>query len=201
MTTDTNDELETKTPLTDTNGEHGEIETRPDLVWDKEAPGLCVRVYGDGSKSFILVYRVDDRQRLLKIGRVRRGRLRQPASERKNFVPSSTRAATLRPTITNAIRFAPSRTSSDTSPKSLPKNPRRVGRREAVLADCCSLLSYATACAFRFLRQPSRKITPLFCAGVHLASRSYTSAATHMNTRPTPNIATHSGDFNTASIG
>ena len=69
MTTDTNDELETETPLTDTNGEHEEIETRPDLVWDKEAPGLCVRVYGDGSKSFILVYRVDDRQRLLKIGK------------------------------------------------------------------------------------------------------------------------------------
>jgi plasmid stabilization system protein ParE len=28
-----------------------------------------VRVYGDGSKSFILVYRVDDRQRLLRIGK------------------------------------------------------------------------------------------------------------------------------------
>jgi hypothetical protein len=69
MTTDTNDELETETPLTDTNGEHEEIETRPDLVWDKEAPGLCVRVYGDGSKSFIFVYRVDDRQRFVSIGK------------------------------------------------------------------------------------------------------------------------------------
>ena len=50
-------------------GRHGEIETRPDLVWDKEAPGLYVRVYGDGSKSFILVYRVDDRQRFVRIGK------------------------------------------------------------------------------------------------------------------------------------
>jgi plasmid stabilization system protein ParE len=68
MTTDTNDELEAETPLTDTNGEHEETETRPDLVWDK-APGLCVRVYGDGSKSFILVYRVDDRQSFVRIGK------------------------------------------------------------------------------------------------------------------------------------
>jgi plasmid stabilization system protein ParE len=69
MTTDTNDELETKTPPPDENGEHEEIETRPDLVWDKEAPGLCVRAYGDGSKSFILVYRMDDRRRFVRIGK------------------------------------------------------------------------------------------------------------------------------------
>jgi Arm domain-containing DNA-binding protein len=55
MTTDTNDEWES--------------ETQPDLVWDKEAPGLCVRVYGDGSKSFIFVYRVDDCQRFVRIGK------------------------------------------------------------------------------------------------------------------------------------
>jgi hypothetical protein len=69
MTTDANDELETEMPLTDMNGGHKEIETRPDLVWDEEAPGLCVRVHGDGAKSFILVYRVDDRQRFVRIGK------------------------------------------------------------------------------------------------------------------------------------
>jgi hypothetical protein len=69
MTTDTDDELKTDTPLTDTNGEHEEFETQPDLVWDQEAAGLCVRVYGDGSKLFIFVYRVDDRQRFIRIGK------------------------------------------------------------------------------------------------------------------------------------
>jgi hypothetical protein len=57
---------ETETRPTDTNAEVGE--RRPDLVWDAEAPGLCVRVYGDGAKSFIFVYRRDDRQHFIRIG-------------------------------------------------------------------------------------------------------------------------------------
>ena len=69
MTIDANDRSEADTPLTDMNGEVEETETRPDLVWDKEAPGLCVRVFNDGSKSFIFVYRVDDRQRFVRIGK------------------------------------------------------------------------------------------------------------------------------------
>jgi hypothetical protein len=69
MTTDADEELETDTPLIDTNGANEEIETRPDLVWDKEVPGLCARVYGDGSRLYILVYRVDDRQRFVRIGK------------------------------------------------------------------------------------------------------------------------------------
>jgi hypothetical protein len=40
----------------------------PDLVWDNEAPGLCVRVHGNGEKSFIFVYRRDKRQRFVRIG-------------------------------------------------------------------------------------------------------------------------------------
>jgi hypothetical protein len=28
------------------------------LVWDDEVPGLCVRVYGNGAKSFIFIYRL-----------------------------------------------------------------------------------------------------------------------------------------------
>jgi Arm DNA-binding domain len=69
MTTNTNGGLETETPPIDINGDREEIETRPDLLWDNEAPGLCVRVHGDGSKTFILVYRVDDRQRFVRIGK------------------------------------------------------------------------------------------------------------------------------------
>jgi hypothetical protein len=43
--------------------------TRPNLVWDDEAPGLCVRVLGNGEKSFIVVYRRDNRQRFVRIGK------------------------------------------------------------------------------------------------------------------------------------
>ena len=39
-----------------------------DLLWDDEARGLCLRVYGNGSKSFILVYRIDGHQRFIRIG-------------------------------------------------------------------------------------------------------------------------------------
>jgi hypothetical protein len=46
-----------------------ESQPRPDLIWDHETRGLCLRVYGDGSKSFIFVYRVRDRQRFLRIGK------------------------------------------------------------------------------------------------------------------------------------
>src|ERR1041385_2600166 len=54
------------------NLEIGETETRPDLLWDNEAPGLCVRVHGAGSESFILVYRIDDCQRFVRIGKTPR---------------------------------------------------------------------------------------------------------------------------------
>jgi Arm DNA-binding domain/GYF domain 2 len=39
-----------------------------DLLWDDETRGLCVRVYGDDSKSFIFVYCIDGRQRFIRIG-------------------------------------------------------------------------------------------------------------------------------------
>jgi hypothetical protein len=50
------------------NTEPAESEIRPNLVWDNEAPGLCVRCYGDGAKSFIFVYRIGNRQRFIRIG-------------------------------------------------------------------------------------------------------------------------------------
>ena len=50
------------------DAEIAETGTRPDLVWDNEMPGLCVRVYGSGKKSFIFVYRRDNRQRFVRIG-------------------------------------------------------------------------------------------------------------------------------------
>ena len=49
--------------------EVAETGARPDLVWDNEAPGLCVRVHGNGAKSFIFVYRRDGRQHFLRIGK------------------------------------------------------------------------------------------------------------------------------------
>ena len=70
MTTQTNAELvETETRPTATNDEVVRRETRPDLVWDNETRGLCVRVYGDGSQSFIFVYRIDHRQHFIRIGK------------------------------------------------------------------------------------------------------------------------------------
>ena len=68
MATDTNDEVVESRPM-DTNSEVAEAETRPDLVWDKEVPGLCVRVHGNGAESFLFVYRLGDRQRFLRIGK------------------------------------------------------------------------------------------------------------------------------------
>ena len=52
----------------DTDTEIAETETRLDLIWDNEMPGLCVSVYGSGKKSFIFVYRRDNRQRFVRIG-------------------------------------------------------------------------------------------------------------------------------------
>ena len=53
---------------TDTTAEVAETETRPDLAWDDEVCGLCVRVYRDCAKLFIFVYRIGDRQRFIRIG-------------------------------------------------------------------------------------------------------------------------------------
>jgi hypothetical protein len=41
---------------------------RSDLIWDDEAHGLCVRVYPDGSHSFIFLYRIDGCQRFIRLG-------------------------------------------------------------------------------------------------------------------------------------
>ena len=66
MTTEpTNEVPDADTRPTDTDVENG---ARPDLVWNNEAPGLCVRVHGNGEKSFIFVYRRDNRQRFVRIG-------------------------------------------------------------------------------------------------------------------------------------
>jgi hypothetical protein len=45
-----------------------DLAPRADLLWDDEARGLCLRVYGDGSKSFVFIYCVDGHQRFLRIG-------------------------------------------------------------------------------------------------------------------------------------
>jgi hypothetical protein len=45
------------------------LRAEADLLWDDEVHGLCVRVYGDGSQSFIFLYRLNGRQRFIRIGR------------------------------------------------------------------------------------------------------------------------------------
>jgi hypothetical protein len=79
-----------------------ETEPQPNLVWDDQVRGLCVRVYGDGS-----------------------GRWRQPETGQSLCAPSSKRAATQRATIANAITFRLSRTSSNTSRSNCGSNERR----------------------------------------------------------------------------
>jgi hypothetical protein len=59
----------TETRATDRNTEPAESEIRPNLVWDDEVRGLCLRVYGDGAMSFVFVYRIGDRQRFIRIGK------------------------------------------------------------------------------------------------------------------------------------
>ena len=70
--------------------------TRPDLIWDDEARGLCVRVYPDGSNSFIFLYQINGRQRFIRIGcspglslkaaRTRAGELRRIVDEGRDPV-------------------------------------------------------------------------------------------------------------------
>jgi hypothetical protein len=65
-----NDKIaETGAQPTDMSAEVEQTERRPDLEWDAEPHGLCVRAYGDGSKSFIFVYRLNDRQHFIRIGK------------------------------------------------------------------------------------------------------------------------------------
>ena len=69
MTTEmSNEVVEVEARPADTDVDVAETGTRADLLWDDEVPGLCVRVYGTGAKSFIFVYRHNDRQRFVRIG-------------------------------------------------------------------------------------------------------------------------------------
>jgi hypothetical protein len=108
----TNDEItETGTQPTDTSAEAEQTERRPDLVWDADARGLCVRVYGDGVKSFIFVYRLNDRQHFIRSGTTPVWSLEAAGVRQGNCAPFSIRAHG-----TNKIMSRPSRTSSDTLP-------------------------------------------------------------------------------------
>ena len=70
MATDTNDEVvESEAQPTDENPEVAENQISPDLLWEDQVRGLCVRAYGDGSKSFIFVYRIHNRQHFIRIGK------------------------------------------------------------------------------------------------------------------------------------
>jgi hypothetical protein len=52
----------------ETKDESVETAMAPDLVWDEEVRGLCVRAYFDGSQAFIFVYRIDGHQHFMRIG-------------------------------------------------------------------------------------------------------------------------------------
>jgi hypothetical protein len=89
-----------------TDTEVAETGTRPDLVWDNEVPGLCVRVHGNGEKSFIFVYRRDNRQHLVRIGTTPGGRLREPAGGPRSYARPLTRATIQNSTMANAKRLS-----------------------------------------------------------------------------------------------
>jgi integrase len=42
--------------------------TAPTIIWDTERKGLCLRVYGGGTRSFLFNYRIDGRERRITIG-------------------------------------------------------------------------------------------------------------------------------------
>jgi hypothetical protein len=58
---------------------------RSDLIWDDEARGLCIRVYPNGTQSFIFVYRIEDRQRFIRIGRSPRWSLKVARARAKKL--------------------------------------------------------------------------------------------------------------------
>lgn len=117
MANDTNNEVaETETRATDTNAEVAEVretEARPDLAWDDELRGLCVRVYGDGAKSFIFLYRIGGRQRFIRIGqtpvwsleaaRVRANELRSIVEQGRD--PARENRGREIPPVENIIRY------------------------------------------------------------------------------------------------
>jgi hypothetical protein len=39
-----------------------------DIRWDEEQPGMGVRIYPSGKKSFVLFYRINGRQRFMTLG-------------------------------------------------------------------------------------------------------------------------------------
>jgi hypothetical protein len=112
MTTEPNNEVpDADARSTDTDLEVAETGTQPDLVWDNEVPGLCVRVHGNGEKSFIFVYRSDNRQR--SSGQARDGHLGEPAGGRRSYARPSTRAMIQSSTIPNAKRLSRWKASSN----------------------------------------------------------------------------------------
>jgi hypothetical protein len=90
-----------------------EAEPQPDLVWDDQVRGLCVRIFGNGSKSFFFVYRINDRQRFIRIGRTPVWSLEAAQKRRGSSAQLSTRATTPRTTFANPIL---SKMLCDTSP-------------------------------------------------------------------------------------
>jgi hypothetical protein len=164
MVAETDTEV-TETETQATNADVAEPEPRPDLVWDKEALGLCVRVHGNGAQSFLFVYRLDDRSAASGLGTLRSGRWQQPETGRRSCVQSSSKAATLRVLIENGKRSGPSR-ASRTSSATLPSswagihNPGSTATDRAVtpFGDL-----HASAGVYLFTRKNPAENQPLKC--------------------------------------
>ncbi len=48
---------------------YGKEGNKPHIVFDDEVPGFAIRIYPSGSKSFLIDYRVNGRQRRMVLGR------------------------------------------------------------------------------------------------------------------------------------
>ena len=103
-----------------------ETDPQPDLVWDDQVRSLCVRIYGDGSQSFLFVYRINDCQRFIRIGKTPVWSLEAARDRAKSLRSIVDQGATQRATIANAIIFRLSRTSSNTSPHHYAEFPAAI---------------------------------------------------------------------------
>ena len=89
--------------------------TRPDLIWDDEARGLCVRVYPDGSNTFIFLYHINGRQRFIRIGcspalslkaaRTRAGELRRIIDDGRDPAAREDRGRQIIPPVEDLMQY------------------------------------------------------------------------------------------------
>jgi hypothetical protein len=127
-------------------------EPRPDLAWDDKTPGLCVRGYRDGSKSFIFLYRISNRQHFSRIGktpawsleaaRVRANKMRSivdqggdPSSLNGEPQPDEIAASSVSPMVESKETESLSGQSADISPGPVVDLLRYIAEESVVQTD------------------------------------------------------------------